>query len=342
MTTTKRFVSYGVIAVLIVWAALPALVGAAVVDEGRLKLSDPRPNQTGVSYTFSASGFTTTTAIGCIEVDLNTEADGSGSAPSGISTASQTLVGTDLVGAGWSADNSGGNGTLRITNASAESPSASGEVEWGNITNGDTPDETYFAIFTTYETDSCTTVVDNTVVAFVYTDGSLVELSIEPTLTFTVAGVGTGVTVNDEDTTITTTATSIDFDNSVDAGNNGVSAHELTVATNAPGGYTVYIRHTGDLSNGSHDIANLAATNATPDDFTAAGIEGWGYTTESLGRFLTNQWAGFTTSNEPVMENITATTTDDVNLVGHQVGIEATTPAGTYQTTIIYTVASTY
>ena len=340
MTTTKRFVSYGVIAVLMVWAALPALAGAAVVSDGRLKLSDPRPNQEGVSYTFSASGFTTGSTIGCIEVDLNTAANGTGTAPSGIDTSESTLESTDLVGGGWTVDNTGGNGTLRITNGTPENPDSSGEVEWGNIENGDTPDETYFAIFTTYETDSCTTAVDNTVVAFVYTDGSLVELSIEPTLTFTVAGVSDSQSVNGATTSISTDATSIDFDNSVTASANGISAHDLQVDTNAPGGYTVYIRHTGDLSNGSHNIDNHAGTNATPTSFPGSGTEAWGYTSTDL--FGSNLWAGFTTTNEPVMENASATGGTDTERVGHQVGIDATTPAGTYQTTIIYTVASTY
>jgi hypothetical protein len=148
--------------------------------------------------------------------------------------------------------------------------------------------------------------------------------------------------VNGATTTIATTATSIDFDNNVTATTNGISAHDLEVSTNAAGGYSVYIRQTGNLTNGSDSIANHAGTNASPTAFPAAGNAAWGYTTNDIAGFISNLWAGFTTSNEVVMENASATTGTDEARVGHQVGIAATTPAGTYQTTIIYTVASTY
>ncbi len=343
MVQTKKFLSLSAITALLFWVALPAIAGAAVVSDGSLLLSDPRPNQTGVSYTFSASGFTTGTSIGCIQLELNTEADGSGTIPSGIDTQSSTINSSTLITAGsWSVDNSG-NGTLRITNTSGENPNSSGDIVWGGVENGDTASTTYFAIFNTYENSDCSTdQVDSTVVTFVYTDGSLVELVIEPTLTFAVSGVTDGQSVNGATTTQETSATAINFNNAVTATTNGISAHDLEVSTNAPGGYSVYIRHSGNLSNGSHDIDNHAGTNASPTSFPSAGTEAWGYTSQDLTQFNGGLWAGFTTSNELVMENANATTGTDSERVGHQVGIEATTPAGTYQTTVIYTVASTY
>ncbi len=341
MVLTKRLLSYSAIIALGLWIALPAIAGAAVVSDGSLLLSDPRPDQTNVSYTLSGSGFTTGTSIGCIQVELNTEADGSGTVPSGVDTQSSTLASSTLITTGsWSVDNTT-NGTLRVTNSTGENPASSGDVVWSAVENGDTADTTYFAILDTYESDDCTTgPVDSTVVTFVYVDGSLVELVIEPTLTFAVNGVTTGEGVNGATTSQGTSATAINFGNQVTATTNGVSAHDLQVSTNAPGGYSVYIRHTGDLTNGSHTIDNHAGTNATPTSFASPGTEGWGYTSSDL--FGSNLWAGFTTNNEIVMENTAATTGTETNRVGHQVGIEATTPAGTYQTTVVYTVASTY
>lgn len=341
MVLTRKLLSYSAIAALAAWIALPAIAGAAVVSDGSLLLSDPRPDQTNVSYTLSASGFTTGTSIGCIQVELNTEADGSGTTPSGVDTQSSTLASSTLITSGnWTVDNTT-NGTLSITDATGENPASTGDVEWGTIENGDTADTTYFAILTTYENSDCSTgPVDNTVVTFRYVDGSLVELVIEPTLTFTVNGVASGEGVNGATTSLNTSATAVNYDNSVTATTNGISAHDLQVSTNAPGGYSVYIRHTGDLTNGSHTIDNHSGTNATPTSFASPGNEAWGYTSTDL--FGSNLWAGFTTSNEAVMENTSATTGTETNRVGHQVGIESTTPAGTYQTTVVYTVTSTY
>ena len=116
----------------------------------------------------------------------------------------------------------------------------------------------------------------------------------------------------------------------------------------------VYVRHTGLLTNGASDtITNWTGTNAAPTTFTAAGTEAWGYTTEdatlgggTVDRFTSaggDKWSGFSdTVNEPVIDNAGATSGTETTRVGHQVAVASTTEAGTYQTTIIYTVASVY
>jgi hypothetical protein len=153
MTTHMRILSSSIIVVLFTWLIMaPLAVTAATLSDGRLLLSDPRPTQTGTSYTFSASGFTTGTSVRCIELALNDEADGSGSIPTGITTTGSTLSSSTLITAGsWSVNNDN-NGTLRITNGSGQTPAASGNIVWGGITNGNTADTTYFGILTSFET----------------------------------------------------------------------------------------------------------------------------------------------------------------------------------------------
>jgi hypothetical protein len=346
----STIVSYITIFTLFVWVSLPLTVRAATLTDGTLLISDPRPSATGVDYSFSAGGFTTGTALECVQMSFSVNADGTGGAPAGLTTTSSTLASSTLITAGSWTVNNALNGSLRITNGTGETPNASGNVVWGGVTNGNTADTTYYATFSTYTNTDCSTgLIDSTVVTLVYKDGALVELVIEPTLTFTVNGVASSESVNGATTNQTTSATSINFGNSVTATTNGVSAHDLEVSTNAPGGYTVYTRHTGDLSSGSDIIAAHTGTNAAPTAFASAGTAAWGYTTSdsSLGggtgnRFISNLWSGFSTTNEPVFDNTTASTGTETTRVGHQVGIAATTPAGTYQTTVIYTVASTY
>lgn len=167
------------------------------------------------------------------------------------------------------------------------------------------------------------------------------------------SGLGTGVSINGApNTTIVSTGTAIDFGNAVTSVANGVSAHQLDVTTNASGGYVVYIRHTGDLTNAATDtITSHTGTNGTPTAFPAAGTEAWGYTTDdssltggTANRFTTagNVWAGFTTTNQPVMDNPSASAGTDTNNVAHQVGYSTSTEAGDYQTTIVYTIVATY
>lgn len=354
MNNTKRLIAVPLlISALMIIAIVIAAVPVKALNSSSLLLGDPRPGQTA-TYTFTASNFTTATSIQCIDIELNTQADGAGSAVPGITTTSSTLDSSTLITAGnWTVNNAV-NSRLRITNGSGENPNASGNIVFGSVVNGSTEGVTYYAIFTTYTDTSCSAPsggVDATIVAFTYVDGEFVQLTIDPTLTFSLNNVLSGQAVNGATTTIASTASGINFGNAVTQATNGVSAHDIEVGTNATGGYSVYIRHSADLTNGSDVIAAHSGSNATPSSFPAAGTEAWGYTTEdsNLGngtadRFTNpgDEWAGFTTTNEVVVDNTSAVPGTETTRVGHQVGIASTTPAGTYQTTIIYTVASTY
>jgi len=322
-----------------------ASVTAATLTSASVELGDPRTSTTS-TYTTTASGFTTATTIRCVEVALNDQADGAGSIPAGITTTSSTLDSSTLITAGsWTVAN-GTNGTLSITNATGETPATNGNIVWGAVTNGNT-DQTYYALMTTYTDASCTggNEVDTVTMAFTYKDGTLVSLTIEPTLNFVVNAVASGQLVNSATTSILSTATGIDFGTAVTTSANGIAAHDLAVTTNASGGYNVYLRHAALLTNGAGDtILNHTGTNAAPTSFPAAGTEAWGYTTEDadLTQFTANTWAGFNTTNEQVMTNAAATAGTDTVRVGQQVGIATDTPAGTYSTTIIYTIVATY
>lgn len=341
---------------LMVGAAVAMVAGnvlsayAATLTSASLSLSDPRTNQTA-SYTFGASAFSGTAE--CIILEFNTAADGSGGVPAGLDSTSAALSasGSMITEANWTLDATA-NGTLELTYATGETPTGPGTLIFTGVDNGSTEATTYYALFNTYSDDTCVTEVDEVVVAFVFSDGELVSLTVDPTLTFTVNTVSGGVSVNGTNTTVASGASSIDFGNSVTSSANGVSAHRLDVTTNADGGYVVYIRHNANLTNQSSDTITVhAGTNGTPTTFSAVGTESWGYTTEdssltggTADRFTNpgNAWAGFTTSNAPVMDNPAATAGTEQTEVGHQVGISTSTEAGVYTTTIIYTIVSTY
>lgn len=344
----KQLISFIAI-VFVSLYALTALVSAAQLTSGSLLLSDPRPSETGVTYTFSAAGFTTATPIECVDFVFSINPDGSGG--SAGTTTGASLSSSSALTTAWTVDATT-NGTIRLEDsAGAVNPNASGDVVFGGITNPAT-DDTFYLNVTTYSDAGCSTVVDSSRAAYATKAGEPVTLTIDPTLAFTCTPVAASQSVNGVTTTVASTASGINFGNSVTPAANGISAHDLDVETNAPNGYTVSIRHSGAFSNGTDDIDTWTGTNAAPTNFTAPGTEAWGYTTEdgalspTADRFTTgggDNWAGFTTSNEEVMFNDgSVQPIDDTVRVGHQVAIDSSTPAGTYQTTIVYTVASVY
>ncbi len=335
------------VATLIVALVAPLAAKAADITSGSLLLGDSRPGETA-TYSFSGSAFSAGSTINCIQLTFAVNADGSGGVPTGLTTTGATLDSSTLITAGsWTVGNA--SGIVRATNAGGETPAASGNIVWGGVVNGSTADQTYYALFNTYSNVDCSTgPVDSAVVAFIYKDGALVTLIVDPTLAFTISGVASASGVNSATTNITSTATAIDFDRTANVSTKGVSAHDLDVATNA-GGFTVYLRQTGTgLNNGTHDITPWTGTNAAPTLFPAAGNEAWGYTTEdsTLGggtpnRFTSaSNWAGMPTVNEIVMD--AASAGSQQTRVGHQLGISGTTPAGNYSTTLVYTAAGTY
>ena len=347
---------------LVVAAAASGMVmgnvaSVAALNDSSLTLSDPRTGETGVTYTLSSNSFDTGTTIRCISLDFNDQSDGAGAVPTGLTTTGASLdaASTLITPASWT-ESFASNGALDITFGTGETPAANGTLVYTGITNGDTENTTYFALLNTYTNADCSTgQTDTATVAFVYKDGELVTLTIDPTLTFTCTGVGSGQNIHGGtySTSIDTSGGGINYGNNVTSSTNGISAHDIDVSTNASGGYIVYIRHTGSLTNAASDtIDNHTGTNLAPSNFAAAGTEAWGYTTEDAtlsavgdgaDRFTnTDEWAGFTTTNEEVVVNTAATTGTETTRIGHQVGVANTTEAGTYNTTVVYTIVATF
>ena len=351
MKTKKIF---GLIAILALLAG-PFLgwdreARAAALTGGSLSLSDSRPSQTGVSYTFSWTGVTSAT-IKCIQVEFATTAAG-GAAPTGMDTSTvQNGGGTYVTGlSGWTAAQVS-TGKVKLSNATGGT-GQNGTVIFNGIQNGSTADTAYYAIFKTFAAEDCSgTPVDSGTVMFIYTAGQAVSLTVDPSLTFTITGVASGESVNGATTTVATStgANTIPL-GTVTASANAIAAHDLNVATNAGGGYTVFIRYTGKPTFGANDIDNLATyTNGNPGSFSAAGTEAFGYTTNdfTLGtgtanRFSSGKWAAFNIANYEVAYNGSATTSTQTTRVGYQVGISGSTPAGNYTTTVIFTATPTY
>ncbi len=323
---------------------------AAVLTASTMAQSDPRPGATSVTNTFTLSNVTST-VIRCIKVQFSTST-GSFTAVTGITTtsatvnAASTLINSSLTG--WTL-NVATNGVVTNTNAAGITPSTLSGATYriDATTNGSTVGTTYFALFNTYSDVGCSTAVDTTQIAFVYTAGQQVSVDVNSTLIFTVSAVSSGATVNSATTNITTTSTAIPLGKPTGA-TNSIAAQDLAVTTNAGGGYTCFIRYTGAPASGAATIADWTGTNAAPTTFASPGTEGFGYTTEdftlgtgTVGRFNANKWAAFTTTNAEIIYSSTSVAAQSTR-VGFQVGVSAVTKAGNYTTAVIYTVTPVF
>lgn len=123
----------------------------------------------------------------------------------------------------------------------------------------------------------------------------------------------------------------------------------LTTTTNANNGYIIYGRDTSALTYNSNTIANYTSPNSSPTTWSGTGF---GYTTDdsnltggTADRFTNGgpKYAGFGTSapGDPVADN-TGPASSEVFTISYRVTANATTPAGKYQTTVLYVIVPTY
>lgn len=368
---TARVVKNNAFVALSFFATIGLVLGAvgpavfAAPTNASLRLGDSRPSQTS-TYTFSLQNGVTS-GVGCVEVDLGTAADGTGDPVGGGTPTlnSGTLFGTF---GDWAVDTTAwSTGTarkLRATHATTGTLNATGNIVWGGVTNGATANTTYYAIYTAYSNNTCSTPVSSETITvnFIYTNGTDVSLTVDPAFTFSVAGVNSGSDVDSDDaasenTTVTTTATTIPFSNSVTTSANGIGAQDLAINTNAQNGYNIYFRQTQALTNGGSDTIDAVSvpqgtncTYAVPQPFTAVGSEAFGFTTDdadiSTGLYQdgagSNDWCDALGTDQIVAVNTASLTGSETTRVSYQVGISASTEAGTYTNTIIYTAVPNY
>jgi hypothetical protein len=326
--------------------SVPATSLAATLSTASVALSDPTPSQTNVNYTMTMSGVSAV-ALRCITETYVTTPSGVTAVP-GFNAAAATVNGASTLlnastGSWAVADTANTITYTNATNATAPSTTSGATFIAQAITNGNTGNTSYWLQFKTYSNAACTTPVDNVTVGFIYNAGSTLSLTVDPTLTFTVAAVASGQVCNGPTSTAPSTATTIPF-GFVTSAANAIVCQDLTASTNATNGYTIYTRYTSAPTNAiAQTIADWTGTNAAPTLFTSAGTEAYGYNTNAAalgtgtaGRFTANKFAAMTTSNLEVgysAVGVNATT----YRIGHQVAISTLTKPGTYTTTVIYT-----
>lgn len=323
---------------------LARLVKAAVLSGGSLALSDGKPSSTAVTYTADWDNVTTS-AIKCIKLVFS-DAATEGSAPTGMVTSGAALdAATDYIPTvgNWNIGSTAVEGTLTFTYDTGEAPAQSTDrtVVLTGITNGSTANTTYYLQFSTYSDTGCSTGVDSGTVAFIYTAGQAVSLTVDPSISFTVNAVGVGQSVNGATTTVESTAATIPL-GTVSTSANGITAHDLTVTTNAESGYTIYTKYTGVPTYGGATITDHTGDHTTPTTMSTA-TEAFGYTTEDTdyNQFQSDKYSKFTTTNAEIAK-ATSAVSSETTRVGYEAAIAGTTEAGNYVTTVVLTCTPMY
>ena len=123
----------------------------------------------------------------------------------------------------------------------------------------------------------------------------------------------------------------------------------LTTSTNAYNGYNIYAYETGPMTAGSNTIANYSAPSSSPTTWSGTGF---GYTVSggaaASGFSSGTKYAHFGTQSSPDMPvshttQVTGSpiTNEQETVTAKVVGL-ATTPAGTYTTSIVWSCVATF
>jgi hypothetical protein len=356
---------------LVLLLALPPIINVFVLKaqaagtftNAKLLINNSQAGATGVTYTgqFTAS---VNTAIQRITIQFCQNASGACVLPSGMVTTGAAGRTTNINGTSPS-DTFGGNGTLRTDFTAVTQSPLSISYSVSGITNPSTVNNTSYARITTYS-DAGSTPIDTVTVAFAVLDTTSIAVSatVDPLFTFTVTPVNTG-TVNGDTVNVSgATATSIPF-GSLNTSTASVSAHDLTVVTNAANGYQITASSSANaqagnpplISGSTNNIDEFTGSNASPATWSAPNGSSanvntgfFGYTTNdaslcngSANRFTNSgpNYAGFSTTGQEVACSSAAVSTETTR-VGWKVAVNALQPSGTYTGTIILVATPTY
>lgn len=374
---TKRRLGLLIIAVLSLGSILlPAqqVFAAGTITSASLKLSDPRPSSgvnQNVTYTFTWTAATTAT-LKCMTFTFWTTATGT-TEPTGMVTNGSTkgtFTGTGITDANWSIPASPTEGKIQATNTTGDSISSATALTTPFVVpRNPSTTGTFYIQIQDFTDTGCSTPSggnDSVVIAAPTVAGTLISATINPILTFTVAGLSNGATVKTGVTTengggnlncATSTATAVSFPTNMATNTNYTCGQSLTTTTNAQSGYSVTLRGThtaGDFLKGSPStltITDGTGTNALPAAY-GTPTEEFAYTTSeatlssgTTGRFsASDTWAkvGNNSATSEEVAFLGVPTNADVVNIGYRIRFSGTTEASTYTGTVLYTCTATF
>lgn len=358
------------LALVVMYLAIPS-ANADNITSRKITISDSRPTQTGVTYTFT--GKHTVTSVKCLELSFCTTATGDCTGPTDFTAANG--VKNDSAWSGWTVGE-WSSGTfiatrVRYTHDTGQvgDPNTAYVFSTATITNP-TNEGTYYARAATYSDTGCATGVDTGVTAFAIVYGVTVSATVSETLDFAISAV-----LNDDCDTYfgqfggpDATASIVAYGTLALTNTFYHGCNDLTISTNAGSGYGVTAHETTSLletvnsktiDDSEGDSGSMSETT-TSTWATADNHPGFGYACGNVSgndcSMTATSWyrqfacVGTAAQCDPddggetaqkVMENSGAVNSAQAR-IEYKLTIDGTQEAGAYSNTIVYIATPTY
>src|SRR3989344_2306805 len=351
---------------LIMYFGIPS-TNAASISSRQMKLTNSQPSSTS---TYDFQGTHSGTSVRCLEIAFCTTASGSCTAWGGdASTRTKGATG-DWSGwtyANWVATTTTSATLVRYATSTVEAGGASYSFATADITNPSTGG-TYYGRVTTYSDQICTTSVDTGVTAFAIVSGVAESATIAESLSFAI-DAKTNSACDDNYGSYggpDSSATAVAFGTLSNLNTFYHACQDLSVQTNASGGYSVTAYEDQNLRDSSSGV-NIndstgnggGMTETTTATWSTATNNGFAYTcgnvvgaacslsaSSSYRQFACNganavcdPGSGAETATA-VMYVSTATTS--TSTVEYRISVGTAQGAGSYSNTIVYVATPTY
>lgn len=331
--------------VLVLAALVPAGVEAAEIEDRSLTLSSSAPgDESNYSFNFTLPS---DTVVEGFEAEVCEQPVDDCDTPSGFDSGDAELVGEPSGfgdGGGWQVDTSD-DGLLRMNNPdNTEQPDSSQTVTFGNITNPEAANETFFVRMTTYENDDYTGAIDDGVVAVSTAEAIGVEGVVPPILTFCV-----GVEISGD----CSTATGDSIDMGTFSPNATTSAtSQMRASTNASDGYVITVEGT-TLASGSNTIDELTSPAPAETEQSQFGVNLRDNNDPDVGEDVSGEGDGEVAGDYDIVDEFTfnpgdtvasaqGPTNSNTYTASYIVNIEPQQAAGNYTTTLTYIATATF
>ena len=207
------------------------------------------------------------------------------------------------------------------------------------------------------------TPIDATSARVAHIEAVRVTATVDPTISFSIAGIASGATRCGVSTDVTTTATSVPF-GGMSLNSFKTLAQNLTVSTNASSGYVVTSSENDQLGLGGATTPFIpdttcdggTCTESTAAEWDTATNNGFGYSLENVDAasiafeydtsgdtFRSKQFADITGAETPQTIFSSTTVANAENAyVCYRLSVGATQAAGDYENQITYTATGTF
>lgn len=209
--------------------------------------------------------------------------------------------------------------------------------------------------------------IDATTARIAVIESVRVTATVDPTISFSIAGVNTatstcGATPDIDTSTGVNSPLAVPF-GSMTLNTFKDASHQLTVSTNASGGYVVTAGENDQLSRDGLGVTTIADTDCDGEDCTITSATEWNTATDNgFGYSLDNNDAAVipfeyntsgntfrakpfpvlgTDTPEPIFSSTTVANAEDI-YVCYRLGVGATQAAGDYENQITYTATGTF